>query len=239
MILDFRDNIVPDDLGAYAGAAQAAAFFTRDAESPFTVTGGSVPFVPAGPFHPAHPFHGPTVVLINHDTGGAAEALAVFLKKEGALVMGQPASRNGGVFEQKTLGAGQVLLYEVNREAVSSDLTDFWNHPLVPDITLKVNDQAEKAALTLIESGRVLDLLQETAERHRMSEAALIKGEDPEWDAYLATLEKKKNAPDAAVPLPHDIVLTAALDSLKAIRISQERVASPDGVSPPTPSSAR
>ena len=94
------------------------------------------------------------------------------------------------------------------------------SHILVPDIALSTNDSAEKAALALIDRGQILDVIGEAAERHRMNEAALVQGDDPEWDAYLASMEK--NSADGRLKLPtvRDPVLIAALDSLKAIEVT-------------------
>ena len=89
----------------------------------------------------------------------------------------------------------------------------------MPDISLPVNDRTEKGALILIAHHDVLDVIGESPDRHLMSEAALIQGEDPEWDSYLASLEKKPVL--LSLPVIHDEALISALDSLKAIQVSQ------------------
>jgi hypothetical protein len=79
----------------------------------------------------------------------------------------------------------------------------------------------------LIREDHVLDVIQEQAERKRMSEATLVNGQDPEWDAYLSTLE---NTPVLlSLPRIHDPVLVTALDSVRAIRLSVSPVAAPAG----------
>jgi hypothetical protein len=79
--------------------------------------------------------------------------------------------------------------------------------------------------LALIEKNQLPDVIQESAQRHRMSEAELVQGNDPEWDSYLATLETKANA-HVLLSLPpiHDVVLIEAIDSLKAIQVTQAPV---------------
>jgi hypothetical protein len=58
-----------------------------------------------------------------------------------------------------------------------------------------------------------------------MSEASLVNGQDPEWDAYLATLQ---NSPVLlSLPRIHDPVLVAGLDSVRAIRLSGSPTAVP------------
>jgi hypothetical protein len=130
------------------------------------------------------------VVLINNQTAGAAEVLAIRLKADGALVIGRP-----------TLGGAASAAVE-------------------PDIALTVDDHSEKAALTLIRDNHISDVIQESVGRHRMSEAALVAGDDPEWDDYLASLERKPVL--LSLPVIHDTALIRALDSLKAIRLSQK-----------------
>jgi hypothetical protein len=53
-----------------------------------------------------------------------------------------------------------------------------------------------------------------------MSEAALVQGQDPEQDEFLASREKTAAALPA-VPARRDVALVEAIDSLKAIRILQ------------------
>jgi hypothetical protein len=229
IILDLRNNVAPDDLD---GAAQIAAFFARDRASPFVIQGSALGIVPVISFHPARPFPRPMVVLIDHDTRGAAEALAALLQRQGALLMGQSAPGKVARFAQKTLSTGQVLRY-LEASVLLPDGTDLWNHPVTPDITLPVHDETEKAALTLIDQGGVMDVIGEADERHRMSEAALVRGEDPEEDAYLATLEKNSPAGRLKLPVTRDTVLISALDSLKAIEVSLRPALPP---TQPTPS---
>jgi len=228
LILDLRGNYLTDESVDYGGAAQVAAFFARDHKAPFSMS-GSISIVPEISVHPAHPFVGPMVVLTNQKTGSAAEALTGYLKNQGALVIGQPTGGNGAVYARKTLSTGQVLLYEI-MTVTSSDGTQLWNHPVVPDISLKVNERSEKGALIEIKHNNVLDVIGESPDRHLMSEAALIQGIDPEWDAYLASLTKKPVL--LSLPIIHDEALITALDSLKAIRVSQKgtETAAPDKI---------
>jgi hypothetical protein len=101
---------------------------------------------------------------------------------------------------------------------------------------LWVDDRSERAALTLIRDNQILDVIGESPERHRMSEAALVQGQDPEWDDYLATLERKPVL--LSLPVIHDVVLISALDSLKAIRLSERTQTAPVGADTVNPASA-
>ena len=224
IILDLRSNTTPDD---YAGAAQVMSFF-----APADLTLDKFhPKNPDGtPFHGVdHPVHAPIVVLTNSQTTGAAEALAACLKADGAIVIGRPTAGKAAIFEKLTLTNGQVLRYAVSDISLA-DGTQLWGHAINPDVNLTINERSEKGALVEIKHNNVLDVIGESPDRHLMSEAALIQGIDPEWDAYLASLEKKPVL--LSLPIIHDEALITALDSLKAIRVSQKgtETAAPDKI---------
>ena len=215
IILDLRSNVAPDD---FTGAAQTAAFFLSNPVSLFGALGTGSNGTTDVSFQPPQIFHQPIVVLVNHKTNGAAEALAELLQHQGALVIGQPTMGKAAVFSRLTLGAGEVLRYKVAPLSLA-DGSDLWNHPVAPDISLNVDEHAEQGALILIRDNHIADVIQESAERHRMSEASLVQGQDPELDDYLLSLEKRPVL--LSLPVIHDVALISALDSLKAIRLSQ------------------
>jgi len=225
VILDLRSTIAPDD---YQGAAKVLGIFASGDETLFRFWADQVQG--HSDVRLLHPLHSPIVVLTNNQTNGAAEALAACLQADGALVVGRPTAGKMGLFADHKLSSGQILHYFTG-PVVSINPNDMfkirhttleWNRPVVPDISIAVDDQTEKSALELIRDNRIGEVIQESAERHRMSEAQLVQGNDPEWDSYLSSLEKK---PDAhfllSLPPIHDVVLVSAIDSLKAIRVSQ------------------
>jgi C-terminal processing protease CtpA/Prc len=247
VVLDLRGTIAPDD---YRGAAQVLLFFapgdmtrfrSSDTTSPDHSNGN--PVILAGG---QYSFHVPIVVLTNHQTAGAAEALAACLKADGALVMGQSTAGKMGVFEEQKLSSGQILRYFISSVNFQEDPKAVfkipqhslvWNQAVMPDISLTVDEQAEKSALDLIQDKRVLDVIAEAAQRHRMSEASLVHGDDPELNDYVEAQEKKPDTASAATPAVRDVVLISALDSLKAIQLSQRApqaapTESPTGTSP-------
>jgi hypothetical protein len=171
---------------------------------------------------------GPVAVLINNRTSGAAEALAACLKAHGALILGRWSSGNGAEFQDQPLASGQVLHY-VAGEVTMADGTALWRHSVEPDIGLMIDPKKEEKVLGLIAQNRILDVIRESAGSHRLSEAALVKGEDPDVEAFLVPPAKPTTG---AVPAPQDSTLIAALDSLKAIRVSQG-AAAPGPVSAP------
>jgi hypothetical protein len=98
-------------------------------------------------------------------------------------------------------------------------------HPVTPDVTTTANAKDEAVSLALIDRQQVASVITETAARQRMSEAALVKGQDPEQDAFIASHEQ--TAPAATVPATCDMALVEALDSFKAIRVVEGQESSP------------
>lgn len=229
IVLDLRSNLAPDD---YAGAAQVMAILDPSdnalskCESP-----GNTPSAPTL----SHPLHLPIVLLVNGQTTGAAEALAAFLKSDGALVVGRATKGNAAIYQEQKLSSGQTLRF-VSENLPQPDGNPLFGHPVIPDITPNIAEHNEKAALALIKANQILDVIQESEERHRMSEAALVQGQDPEWDGYLASFEQKPVLLN--LPVIHDVALISALDSLKAIRLSQRTLPPPSVSNIPTPTSS-
>jgi len=214
-ILDLRSNATPED---FAGAAQVLNFFVPADNSFFRY----LPQKGDGVFQlpmpiPDREFRGPLIVLINGQTTGAAEALAATLKADGALLIGRPTGGTTSFFEAETLSSSRILRFAVAPPASLDP-----GHPLSPDIALTIDDHAEMAALTLIRDNHINDVIQESAPRHRLSEATLVQGQDPEWDDYLASLEQRPFL--LSLPVIHDVVLVRAMDSLKAIRLSERTI---------------
>jgi hypothetical protein len=216
VVVDVRGNASDD----YAGAAQVLSFLVPNDTSLLdfaarTKAKGDLPKLAP----PGFTLDGPIVVLINGETAGAAEGLAGCLKADGGLVVGRATAGTG--FEEDKLSNGEVMRFATLLPARGDTMI----RPVLPDIAMKVDDHNETAALMLIREDHVLEVVEESAERHRMSEAALVKGQDPEWDAYLASLER---APVLlSLPRIHDPVLVTALDSVRAIHLSQSPTAEP------------
>jgi hypothetical protein len=209
-ILDLRGNTEKEDVW---GAIQIINFFEPGDKylvnfCPFIAEGNRRRFIGFGISD--HPLRGALIVLVNNQTSG--------LKADGALVMGRKTAGKAAVFEERRLTSGQILSYAEANVSLADGIP-LWGHPVVPDIDLTVDDHTEKAALTLIRDNHILDVIEESPERRRMSEASLVEGQDPEWDDYLASLERKPVL--LSLPVIHDAVLIRALDSLKAIHFSQ------------------
>jgi hypothetical protein len=214
LVVDLRGNASGD----YAGAAQVLGLLVpTDLALLKLAKAGTV--VPTSILTLPH-FDGPLIVLTNGQTADAAEELASRLQTDGALVVGRATSGTG--FEEDKLPDGAILRFATALHRLPGDTI---TRPVVPDIAMTVDDHNEKAALMLIREDHVLDVIQEQAARKRMSEASLVSGQDPEWDAYLSTLEQ---APVLlSLPRVHDPVLVTALDSVRAIRLEGAPVTAP------------
>ena len=213
IILDLRSTATPDD---FDGAAQFAGFFVPAGAPLFSVRDARPSihaFVSASPAPHLNLGGQPITILINGRTSGAAEALATCLKANGALTIGRWTSGDGAQFEDHPLSTGLTLRY-VAGEVTMADGVPLWRHSVSPDIGLLIDPAREEATLALIAQGKILDVIRESARSHRLSEASLVQGEDPAVDAYLVS-------PDKQPPVSQDSSLVTALDSLKAIRLSQ------------------
>jgi hypothetical protein len=218
MILDLRSNTTPDDFG---GALRIAAFLSGGQTGlTFQQASFQVPAVSATGTLRGQPM---LIVLTNRQTQGAAEILAAGLQARGALVMGEETTGKAAIFQEVPLGSGSVLRFATAHVYLSNG-TDLWDRPVVPDVTTTADSQEEAGALALIDRQQVSNVITEVAPRHRMSEAALVTGQDPEQDAFISSHEQAA-APET--PVTRDIALVEALDSFKAIRVLQGQESSP------------
>jgi len=219
LILDLRSNTTPDD---FAGALRIAGFLSQGQTGlTFQQAAFQVPSASATGSLRGQPM---LIVLTNHQTQGAAEILAAGLQARGALVMGEATTGKAAIFHEVPLSSGNVLRYATAHVYLANG-TDLWDRPVVPDVTTTSDSQEEAGALALIDRQQVNAVISEVSPRHRMSEAALVRGQDPEQDAFIASHEQAAPAPQA--PVTRDIALVEALDSFKAIRVLQGEESSP------------
>jgi hypothetical protein len=131
------------------------------------------------------------------------------------------------LIDRNTRGAAEVLATALQtRGALVMGQATSGKSPLVPDVTTPVSSKEEATALAIIDDRQqVAPVIAEDANRHRMCEAALVRGQDPEQDTFIAAHEAAAPAPQA--PVTRDLALVEALDSLKAIRVVQGEESSP------------
>ena len=209
IVLDLRSNTSPDD---FAGALRVASFLSQG-RTGLVVHEATCRTEQASSLQGAPP----VIVLTDCQTRGAAEVLAAALQAQGALVMGQATGGHAAIFQEIPLSKDHVLSYAAAHVYLSSGV-DLWNRPVVPDVTTPAR-QDESVALAMIDHQQVGAVISEDVIRHRMCEAALVHGQDPEQDSFIAAHEA--TAPVVQVPAARDLALVEALDSLKAIRVVQ------------------
>ena len=128
--------------------------------------------------------------------------------------------------DRQTRGAAESLAAALQaRGALVMGQATAGKSPVVPDVTTPGQASDEAQALALIDRRQVDAVISEDANRHRMCEAALVRGQDPEQDSFIAAHEAAAPAPQS--PVAHDLALVEALDSLKAIRVVQGEESSP------------
>ena len=140
------------------------------------------------------------------------------------MIIGQPTAGKGALFEEQKLSSGQTLRYAVAQISLADGIP-LWGKPVTPDLGPTINDQVEKHAPRMIGTTTSPMSFEESPPRHRLSEATLVQSQDPEWDAYLVSLEKKPGDKTTPPPIVRDIALIDAMDSLKAIQLSQRPAA--------------
>lgn len=223
LILDLRDFESTND---YSGAARVASIFTAPGSTLFTVQGLQIPQQLYGSTNTGsrRQFDLPLVVLTNRRTMGAAEALAAVLRSNArAILVGRSTAGQAAYFTEAKLNSGRYLRLATG-QAILADGTQLFGKPIVPDIALYIDDQNERMALEENNQGAASRQVQELPGRARTSEAALVHGDSPELDEFVATqlAERKTDAEKNETPL-QDVALIRAMDVLRSIQFAQSQ----------------
>ncbi|MGZ4963933.1 MAG: S41 family peptidase [Limisphaerales bacterium] len=176
----------------------------------------------------------PVAILVNHETSGAAEALAGVLRDTNVgLLIGSATAGHANVYKMFPLSDGEKLRIATAQVKVAGKKT--LSGPLKPDITLDVAADDERKwmadpyqVLHKTETAKDADADSIAGEgtsnapiRRRMNEAELVRaqreGIDPEAD--LATERPKGKTDD--VPVLSDPALLRGLDLLKGLAVVQ------------------
>ena len=169
-------------------------------------------------------FHGPVAVLINHQTSGAAEALAAVLREAGAaFLVGSPTAGQARTFQQFALADGQKLRIGRGKVALPNG-TELPSGGLQPDLSTPVLPVDEERAFLndpfaapAAEKGAKPRASVPT--RRALNEAELVRrhkeGVDPE-----APLNASTGA--ASAPILADPALARAMDFLKGVAVLKQ-----------------
>lgn len=167
----------------------------------------------------------PVAVLVNHETSGAAEALAAVVRQAGAgLILGSRTAGNAMVMQDFPLKDGEHL--RIGSAPVTlGDGTALSAEGIKPDIDVTVSEDAERAYYAdafLVVSNKAAGNTatnqpsgtNET--RVRFNEAELVRehraGESPDE-------QTAKRPPEPQVPVVSDPALARALDLLKGLAV--------------------
>lgn len=160
-------------------------------------------------------FPGLIVVLIDHDTAGAPEALAAALRTDAnAMIVGSQSAGSAVEFTDVSLGGGQVIRIAV-AEAVLPDNSRIFPEGITPDISIafpaSLRDQIFQGSKDKGVSQFVFEV-----ERLRMNEAALVANTNPEIESYQAAQKDRGRTP------VYDRPLQRALDMVTALAIQKK-----------------
>lgn len=170
------------------------------------------------------PVAGPLVVLVNGETGNAAEALAAALREAGAaLIIGNPTAGEKAVFKEFALRAGGQLCIATNPSSPAGVTVS----RLQPDIVVPVKPDDERVFLkkpyaTLAAAG---DDSQSSSNSFlpfvdHISEADLVRQKmQDNGDDQASVPPRPKSAPR---PVLRDPVLARAVDLIKALALLRE-----------------
>jgi C-terminal processing protease CtpA/Prc len=170
----------------------------------------------------------PVGVLVNHETSGAAEALAAVVREAGAgLILGSRTAGDAMVMQDFTLKNGEHLRIGSapvtigNGKALSSQ-------GIPPDIDVTVSEAAERAYYAdafLVVSNKAAGNTATNQPsgtnqtRVRFNEAELVRehraGESPDE-------QTAKRPPEPQVPVVSDPALARALDLLKGLAVVRQ-----------------
>jgi C-terminal processing protease CtpA/Prc len=178
----------------------------------------------------------PVAILVNHETSGAAEALAAILRDTNVgLLIGSMTAGRANVYKSFALTNGEKLRIATAQIKVADKKV--LSAPLKPDIAVEASADDEKAWMTdpykvlhKPETAKDADADSIATEsnsnaplRRRLNEAELVReqreGLDP--DAELA-IERPKSKTDDA-PVLSDTALLRGLDLLKGLAVVQRQ----------------
>jgi hypothetical protein len=177
VVLDLRATPESSD---FALAARAASLFCTPGTELFSLAGPNrtaTDFTAEG--EPL--FRGALVVIIDENTGGAAEALAATLRWNAkALLVGTRSSGRAVEFADVALADGANLRLAVAEALIAGQ--SVYPRGLRPDIEI-AQDPAERELILAeaLEKGAAVFVFER--EREQMDEAALVAGTNPEIDS--------------------------------------------------------
>ncbi|NJK92468.1 MAG: hypothetical protein HC904_11930 [Blastochloris sp.] len=210
LILDLRYFKDANDL---EGAVSVTGLFAAPQTPLFRLEGIESPQVlyktEHQPLSSARPF--PLLVLVNHNTRGAGEALAWSLRQfAGAILIGQATAGEGGLFTETRLKSGRFLRMASARIVTAPPVSvSLLGSPIQPDIQVAVQMDRERNAFFLANRQNLPGLIAERPAARRAGESDLIGIELPPPPATEGKAALR------------DLTLQRAVDVLRGIVLSQ------------------
>ncbi|MCL5096100.1 MAG: S41 family peptidase [Candidatus Omnitrophica bacterium] len=174
----------------------------------------------------------PVVVLMNHETTGAAEALAGILREtDVALLIGAPTAGQATAFQEFPLRDGQILRIATAAVKLGNG-QPLSLQGLTPDIKVTVNAQDERAYfanpymaihkdLALLKEGDLLGDANTTNSppRRRINEAELVRMQKEGLNPEEELAAPPPTSSETPKPTVQDPALARALDLLKGLAV--------------------
>jgi len=158
-------------------------------------------------------FQGTTMVLLDGETSGPAEAMAAALKAhDQVLLIGQPSAGRGVEYSDFPLTSGKILRVAV-AEVIGPNGLSLFPDGVKPDLPVEL-PLAQKHQIFSQSAQRGLTNFVFERERPHFNEAALIAGTNPEIE-----LRQQRRGPEESL---QDSVLQRAVDVITSLAIFQK-----------------
>ena len=155
-------------------------------------------------------FQGTIMVLIDSETSGPAEAMAVALKTHGqALLIGQPSAGRAVEYSDFPLSSGKILRIAVG-EVIGRSGQSLFPGAVKPDLPVELSP-TQKHQIFALSVQRGLTTFVFERERPHFNEAALIAGTNPEFDIRQQRRNSDENLQDAVLQRAVDVITSLSV----------------------------
>jgi peptidase S41-like protein len=211
LILDLRSSSTDD----FAMAAEFAKRFCGHGKTLFTLQkAGKTQKSFVSDRDPA--FQGLTLVLIDEETTGGAEAVASAIRSlNKVLTIGATTAGGAVEYADLTLPSGKILRV-ATAEIAGADGQSLYPNGVKPDLPVELAT-ADKRQIFQMSLDRGMGPFVHDVERPHFNEAALLSGTNPE----LESAEQRRTR--SVDRVPRDAVVQRALDVITSLEVYQKR----------------
>ena len=158
-------------------------------------------------------WQGRVVVLIDGETGHAAEVVAACLHAQGRALLLGAETRGATVRYTSVKLDDRVSLRYASAEMLLPDGTSRFKQPLEPHFPVTAGPEEKRTAFAGSRGASLMPFVQDRA-RARFNERALVAGDNPELDDYVRRSKGQRLPGDEGQV--RDVVTQRALDHLRA-----------------------